>query len=152
ERVTAAKPRPKGRNGAALILDAKRNRLLLHGGDGGPNSENGFTPLDDLWEFSLSKHSWRRLQTAGVAPEPRWNHARAIDDRVGGAYLFGGAGYVGERIVRDNVIFNLNLDDLKGGRLECKGSAPTPVEGTSLTFDEQQGALLVAGGLSLADE
>ena len=44
---------PRARNGCCMVLDSKRNRLILHGGDGGPHPTFGFIPLDDLWEFDL---------------------------------------------------------------------------------------------------
>ncbi len=42
-----------GREGAATVLDAKRDRLLLHGGDGGLHPTYGYTPLSDLWAYDL---------------------------------------------------------------------------------------------------
>lgn len=140
---------PPERNGCCLVVDAKRNRLILHGGDGGPHPVRGFTPLDDLWSFDLASKNWRKLMPKGRAPEPRWNHATAVDPERSVMYIFGGVGYVKTRLVADRDIHVLDLGSLKWTRLTSARDRPWAMMGTSLTFDSASRLLLVAGGLSL---
>ncbi len=142
-------PAPRGRNGACLAADHAGNRLLLHGGDGGPHPTYGYIPLDDLWSYDLEKQRWTRLDPSGAAPEPRWNHAAAIDQQRRILYVFGGAGYTREGLVADYDIFALDLRPLRWRKLPSMYRPPRPVQGTSLTFDEDADVLLVAGGLRL---
>lgn len=142
---------PPARNGCAMVLDAKRDRLVLFGGDGGPHPQYGFTPLNDLWAFDLTKGTWTNLTSSGDVPGPRWNLASAVDHAGGRMFIFGGVGYVNDTLVRDSFVFELDLGDLKWTKHESKGHQPVPVEGATLTYDERQRLLVVVGGLSLAD-
>jgi len=142
---------PRGRNGAGMVLDRARQRLILFGGDGGPHPKYGFTPLNDLWAYDLRKNAWQELTAKGDVPEPRWNHAVAVNEASGTMYLFGGAGYVGQRQVRDQDVFELDLAKLTWGKRAARGTPPPPLEGASLTHDTAANVLMVAGGLSLED-
>lgn len=143
-----AKGDPPARNGLVMAYDGGGNRLLVHGGDGGPSGDVGFTPLDDLWSFDLAKKEWKQIDPNGDMPSPRWAHSGAFDAKARKWYLFGGGG--GSAGFNDVHVF-----DAAGGRwklLHTKGDAPPPTEATSLTFDPEAGALLVVGGLSIADQ
>jgi N-acetylneuraminic acid mutarotase len=142
---------PPARNGCAMVADTARNRLLVHGGDGGPTAFGGFDSLDDLWAFDLKAKQWRQLKPTGAVPPERWNHAVAIDPQHGRMFIFGGAGYDLGRSLIDRDVFVLDLDRLVWTKLPALGEPPPPVEGTSLTYDDHRNLLMVAGGLSLAD-
>jgi hypothetical protein len=142
---------PLARNGCVMVLDAKRDRVLLHGGDGGPHPTYGFTPLDDLWAYDLAASKWNRLRPKGEVPEPRWNHAAVIVPEADRMYIFGGAGYVGEELVVDRQGFELDLDKLEWKRLAASEKLPPPLQGMSLTYDPRAEVLLVVGGMSMAD-
>ncbi len=150
KQLESAGPGPRARNGACMAVDDAGNRLLMHGGDGGPHPTYGFIPLDDLWSYDLAENRWTRLEPSGAAPEPRWNHAATIDRERRILYVFGGAGYTAAGLVTDNEVFALDLRSLKWRRLPAKGRPPLPVEGATLTFDAPANVLLVAGGLRLA--
>lgn len=142
---------PPARNGCAMVPDTRKNRLLVHGGDGGPTVSGGFDSLDDLWAFDLDARKWRQLSPTGAVPPERWNHAVAIDPEHRRMFIFGGAGNVRGRSLTDQDVYVLNLDRLVWTKLPAPGDQPPPVEGTSLTYDAHRNLLLVAGGLSLAD-
>ncbi len=152
ETVTQEDNWPPARNGSCMVVDTKRNRLILHGGDSGPHPTYGFIPLDDLWEFDLDKKQWRKLKPTGAIPEPRWNHSSTIDIKRGVMYIFGGAGYIGNRLVADRDIFALDLETLVWTRLVSKKDRAWPLQGASLTHDAPLNLLLVVGGLSLKEK
>lgn len=143
--------RPRARNGAVMVLDADRDRLLLHGGDGGPHPQYGFTPLDDLWAYDLGTKRWTCLEPQGDVPPPRWNHCAAIDRQGKRMFLFGGAGYTDETLVLENCMYELDLERLVWSRHTQGGECPVPVQGATLTYDAGAGVLVLLGGLSMAD-
>lgn len=143
---------PPARNGMIFVCDDKRDRLLLHSGNGGPHPKFGFTPLDDLWTYDLKKAIWTRIDSKGEAPRPRWNLAGALDADGDKLYEFGGSGYVLAPTftpVADARIHVLDLATLTWSTMPRQAHSPRPVEGTSLTFDPEARALVVVGGLSL---
>jgi hypothetical protein len=139
------------RNGCVMVLDAKRDRLLVFGGDGGPDAKLGFTPLNDLWAIELRGGTWSKLTSNGDVPAPRWNLAGAVDNAGGRMFVFGGAGHLHGALVRDNFVFELDMAQLKWTKHEGKGRQPAPMEGATLTYDPSKELLVVVGGLSLAD-
>lgn len=143
---------PPARNGMVLVADGPRNRLLLHGGDGGPHPQYGYTPLRDFWAFDLKRREWSRQFIDDNAPAARWNHSAAIDSTGEKLYVFGGAGYVlypkPERVM-DTDIFVLDLKTDQWSKMPKSKRTPRPVQGTTLTFDERANALVVVGGLTI---
>lgn len=152
-RLSNVKNAPPARNGGVMVIDRSRDRLVLHGGDGGPHPQNGFTPLDDLWSYDLATERWKKLSPVGSPPDPRWNHSATIDHASGKMYLFGGTGYTSTlRLVRDRDLFILDLDSLNWTRQRCWGECPDSRQGATLTFDEATAALVLVGGLRTSDE
>ncbi len=149
--VDAGQQHPPARNGCVMVLDQKRDRILVHGGDGGPHPKYGFTPLNDLWAFDLSTKKWTQLKPAGQLPTARWNHSGAVDQQHGKMYVYGGAGYVDEKRVIDNDVFELDLEKLTWTRRVGHGDSPTPVQGATMTYDPSADVLVVVGGLSLIE-
>lgn len=142
---------PPARNGCVMLHDAKRDRLLLHGGDGGPHPQYGFTPLNDLWTYNLVDGEWIRLHPKGNVLKPRWNHAGTIVSEEDRMFIFGGAGYAGESLVTDRQGFVLDIEKLEWTRLAASEKLPPPLQGMSLTYDPRADVLVVVGGLSMAD-
>ncbi len=142
---------PPARNGCVMVLDGLRDRLLLFAGDGGPHPKYGYTPLNDLWAFDLPGGTWTQLASAADAPAPRWNLAAAVDNTRGRMFVFGGAGYVKDKPVRDSFVFELDMAKLTWTKHAGKGKQPPPMEGATLTYDPGKDLLVVVGGLSIAD-
>jgi hypothetical protein len=143
---------PPPRNGCVMVLDSKHDRLLVHGGDGGPDPKRGFTPLDDLWSYDLSAGRWTQLTPTGDVPAPRWNHSGTIDSASAKLFIFGGAGYTASGLVAENDVYELDLQKTAWRRLPHDSAVPTPVEGATLTYDPVAKSLLLVGGLSLAEK
>ncbi|MEK6644436.1 MAG: kelch repeat-containing protein [Planctomycetota bacterium] len=142
--------RPKGRNGHVFVADSSKNRLLLHSGDRGTHPKYGFLPGKDLWEYDDRDNEWRKLEPTGDVPGPRWNHSGALDARGRRLFVYGGAGYEDDRAVIDQDIFCLDLDNLRWKRLSTKGKKPPPLQGATLTLNNDRNKLMLVGGLSLA--
>lgn len=152
-RLGSREDAPPARNGCVMVIDLPRDRLILHGGDGGIHPEYGFTPLADLWSYDLALGKWRRLSPTGTPPGPRWNHSAAVDHDSGKMYVFGGSGYTSTlRPVRDRDIFILNLKSLIWTRRRCSGECPDSRQGATLTFDDAVAVLVLVGGLRISDE
>ena len=149
--VDVGQLQPPPRNGCVMVLDQQGDRLVVHGGDGGSHPTYGFTPLDDLWAFDLTKQRWSRLNPRGQAPEARWNHAGTVDHEKRKMFIFGGSGHIDGEVVRDNCVFELDLDSLAWTRHAVRGDPPTPLMGATMTYDVFAHVLVVVGGLSLAD-
>jgi len=143
---------PPARNGSVMVFDSARDRLVLHGGDGGSHPTYGYTPLADLWSFDLKETKWSELATTGDVPTPRWNHSATIDAVAGEMFIFGGTGYIGEgQVVADDDLYSLDLAMLTWKRLKCSSPRPASVRGASMTFDGRLRALVLVGGLSDLD-
>ncbi len=149
-KLTPKGKRPKGRNGFVFVADSAKRRLLLHGGDRGTDPTRGYLPGRDLWEYDLDKNEWRKLDPTGDIPGSRWNHSGTLDLDGRRLFLYGGAGYEGDRGVIDQDVFCLDLDRLTWKKLPAKDIKPPPLEGASLTYDQKTKCLVLTGGLSLA--
>jgi len=76
---------PSPRAGATMVLDAARRRALVFGGWDGAHI------LNDTWMLTLDpKPSWTLLETGGVAPPPRVDHAAVFDPEGRRMLVFGG--------------------------------------------------------------
>jgi Galactose oxidase, central domain/Kelch motif/Secretion system C-terminal sorting domain len=98
---------PGARNGHCLWIDASQN-IWVFGGQGYDNNANdGVVFLNDLWEYSSSKWSWksgsesgdnkgvygtRGTQSSSNVPGSRWG-ASGMQDASGAFWVFGGTGY-----------------------------------------------------------
>ena len=141
EKIDAKGTRPSGRNGAPLVFDAPRHRLIVCGRDGGTGKS--FRPLADCWQFDIESNTWAPLPAVGVAPTARWHAAMALDPSRGKAYLFGGAGNGGF----DATLYELDLPTDAWRPVRTTGSPPPSLQGATFTFDSANGVLLLAGGL-----
>lgn len=89
-----AVPSPSPRAGSAVVLDSRRHRVLLFGGQQSPFSlygPNGWDVVvdNDLWSYSLDTHTWTQLVTSGYAT-PRCHAAAVYDSLNDRLVVFGG--------------------------------------------------------------
>lgn len=68
---------PKARSSTVLGIDTTTGTLWLHGGNASNNGLN-FTPLGDVWSFTLGQAGWKSFKTTGKAPVARIMHAGAV--------------------------------------------------------------------------
>jgi hypothetical protein len=134
---------PAPRNGAVLAYDSVAECLILAYGDGGTHPTLGFTPLDDLWRFDISRTQWTRVSAKGSGPDARWHPMMAVNSTGRRLYLLGGAGHG----ANDRALYELDLDKNEWQRHRPSGNWPPSLQGASLTFDPDNNVLLLVGGL-----
>lgn len=121
---------PPGRKRAAMAYDAKRDRVVLFGG-------NSFgVDLGDTWEFDGKQNVWSLVATGG--PAPRSGHAMAYDP------------------LRQRVVLVGGDCGGCGGTYEWDGSSwvffagPTPRAGAGLVWDVDRSRMVLFGGRTSA--
>jgi N-acetylneuraminic acid mutarotase len=77
-------PSPRARH--AVALDAKRDRMLVHGGRYREAESGNYTLYDELWALDLSTDTWSLIATGG--PSPRITHTIEVSDDT--LLLYGG--------------------------------------------------------------
>ena len=138
--LVSSGPSPMPREGAAMIYDPLRDRVLLFGGwsDFAP-------PLNDLWELRLSEPAtWTHVDVSGRSPAGR-GYASAVYDPVHDAMIvFGGLG-VQNGPFADTWSLSLSrvpewheLEDSTAG-LGARGL-------TSLAYDPRRNRVVMFGG------
>ncbi|KNC49026.1 acyl-CoA binding protein [Thecamonas trahens ATCC 50062] len=114
-RVTQSGDVPSARSYHAIARWTPEKLLLFGGFD--------HSYCDDLYELDLTspeEPEWRRLETGGDQPMPRYGHSfTTVGSR---AYLFGGKGHA--NVFFGNELEVLDLDTLTWSVLETSGEAP----------------------------
>lgn len=64
--------KPPARLGHTLVLDSRRQRLVLFGGQA-----SGF--FNDTWAYDLAQNRWSRIAADGAAPSRRYGHSAILD-------------------------------------------------------------------------
>lgn len=125
---------PPARNGAAMVYDAARQRLVLFGG-----TSSGSSAMGDLWEWDGT--GW--LQRAAVpAPPPRRLHAMAFDRERGVTVLFGG--------LDNNPSVLSDLWEWNGASwaLRTPTAGPLGRQQAAMAFDPVRRSVLLHGGMT----
>lgn len=135
-RVAPDGTRPGGREGATLVYDGSRNRLVLFGG-----YNAGY--LSDLWAFDLASESWTRLPDFGGAG--RTGHVAALDASGNKMVVFGGASLTG--LLNDIRVFDL-VNNVWLAPPPTSGTAPSAREWASAFVDGATNSLVISGGSS----
>jgi Dictyostelium (slime mold) repeat/Galactose oxidase, central domain len=86
-RVADGDPSPGLREGATMVYDVARERIVLFGGE-----DPSGALLDDTWEYDGQSGSWEQRVVAGPNPPPRVDAAMTYDARMGRTVLLGGEG------------------------------------------------------------
>ncbi len=133
-RVRPDGTRPGGRDGASMIYDGARNRMVVFGGYNG-----GY--LADLWAFDLASESWTRLPDFGGAG--RTGHSAILDPSGTKMIVFGGASLTG--LLNDVRVFDL-ANNVWLTAPTVSGTAPTVREWASTFVDGASNSLIVTGG------
>ncbi len=126
---------PSSREGASMIYDPIRDRLVLFGGASTSFEEN------DTWALSLAGvPAWTRLTTSGVLPVARYRHAAVYDSRRDRMVISGGhdmgLGY--------GDVWALPLQSLVWRRLLPTGNTPRATGHVSV-YDPLLDRIVIAG-------
>jgi hypothetical protein len=127
---------PIGWNGAAMIVDPVRDRLVLYGGS------NNCGPTRDAWTRSLADSGrWRRLEAVGPGPATKVDGAAVYDPVRDRMVVFGG-------FYTDGV-WALSLSGMPTWtRLAAPGSGPGDRQGVRAIYDPVGDRMLAFGGYS----
>ena len=100
--------RPAARWSAAYGFDPVGRRLVVFGGQTGPDASG--TSLDDTWALSLDgEPTWTELGTAGAAPAARRSPAGAVRVTADGAELIVATGYTPSTGQHHDDVWSLDL-------------------------------------------
>jgi len=123
---------PDPRAFAASAFDAKRQGVVLFGGQGADGAA-----LGDTWEFSQGR--WDRLTVDVLAPAARWGATAVYDSIDGYTLLFGGTN--GSVLFSDSWVFNRS-----GWHLLAPAVAPPARADATASYDPALGAVVLFGG------
>lgn len=127
---------PIARTGACLSFDSSQGKFILFGGRGNSNL------LNDTWLFDPNNFTWTEL-TPLNSPSARSFASMVFDSTSSSSVLFGGGSNTG--IVNDTWTFQLATTTWT--RLNPPTS-PFPRYATMMSFDSQNGNILLFGGTS----
>jgi hypothetical protein len=138
---------PPGRSYPAAVIDTRRDRLILFGG-------NGAAPLNDLWALPLAAgSSWQPLAAGGTPPSPRFGHSAVYDAARDRVLVFGGIDHpfsAGTGGVSD--LWELTLDPApQWHQLQSDGFLLTGRGFQTMTLDPTRDRLVLYGGTDLID-
>ena len=128
--------RPPGRSWASLVVDSKRHRAVLFGGE-----DATLAPLGDTWEWDGA--AWADV-TPASSPPARARHAMTFDAARGRTVLFGG-----DTGIAQSSIFNNDTWEWDGAAwtLRSTPSSPSPRLSHALAYDSARGRPILFGGL-----
>jgi len=136
--ISPAGPGPNGRYAAGAVFDRTRGRLLLTGGDDGPNRHG------DAWAVSIDDDpAWSDV-TPQVWPTARSGHATAYDSRRDRMLVVGGSNALASGVTD---VWEVSLGMQPGWtRLSSRGAPPSGRQQQSAIYDTARDRLIVFGG------
>ena len=148
-KLEVAGPGPSIRREASVILDARRDRLVVFGGRTIPAGEI----LGDAWTLDLgtSPLRWTSLVPAdGVAPGRRWGHSAIYDEACDRMVIHGGTGPTEfEPLGLLDDVWALSLGSSPTWtKLTPEGTPPPAHYEHSAMYDRRRGRMVVFGGYS----
>jgi hypothetical protein len=149
--LSPAGPLPTGRAYVSAIYDARRNRVVMFGGEYlKPNTyPYQLLPLDEVWELSLDgTPTWRFIPPVAPVPQARYGHFAAWDSLADRLVIYGGTGAAGTYLTSD--LWSLALSDPDTARWSPLEASGTPGrQSTTAIFDPVRRCLVMGGGCEL---
>lgn len=147
--LTPTGPSPAGRWSAAYGYDPVRRRLVVFGGQTGPDASG--TARQDAWALSLDGDpAWTELARTGARPDPRRSPASAVRVVDGEAQLVVSMGLTVGTGEHHRDVWSLDLGDDSAEWVELTGDelgpAPSPRRSASAVHDPVHDRLLVTFG------
>ena len=69
---------PPSRARHVAVLDAARDRMVIHGGRSRDETSGPYTQRNDVWALDLTNDTWTELDTSGGGPSARSSHGAAV--------------------------------------------------------------------------
>jgi hypothetical protein len=135
---------PSPRASTAIAYDAKRERLVLFGGN---SSTNGlaFKPEADTFTFDLKTNTWTKLDTP-MAPKARLFHTLVVNPDSDKAYLYSGGD---ENAFAGPFLKDAHALDLASGAwapLQTSGDVPLARINAGGFYDSMHKKIVIFGG------
>lgn len=130
------KDAPSGRISAAMVHDAREDRVVLFGGYSG-------NFLGDTWSYDPGNATWTELFPA-VGPTSRAYAASAYDSRTDRVFLFGGLG-VSYQVLRDLWEFDLRNDTWTN---MTAAQGPPARDAAAMAYDRSSDRIVLFGGIA----
>ncbi len=155
--LTPAGPMPAARWSAGYGYDPVRRRLVVFGGQTGPDGTG--SQLQDTWALTLDgTTSWTRLAESGPQPAPRRSPAAAVRVAAGGTQLVIATGLTsatgGGPAVHHNDVWSLDLGDDSAQWVQLAADSPSagpaPRRSASAVWDPAADRLVVVFGRDAA--
>ena len=136
-RLNPAGTPPSPRALHAAVYDDRRDRMMVFGGRGGP-------AVNDLWELTFSGSlEWRRIDTIGTPPAPRFDHVVVFDPSRYRILVFGGMDAGGAF----NDAWSLSLAGTPTWtEISTSGNRPSARGGAQGIYDSVRDRIIVFGG------
>jgi hypothetical protein len=145
-RVDIPGPAPRPRGWASVVLDTRRNRMIVFGG-----RSAGEELLNDCWAWPLDGSTgWVRLDPKGEAPKARFGHTAIYDERQDRIIVFGGNEDRNPGTSPPlNDLWSLDLSGLGSWHeLHPAGVQPPGRMWHAAVFDSRRDRMVLFGGLS----
>jgi hypothetical protein len=133
--ISPAEGNPGRRCLHSASYDAARHRMIIYGGQ-----RSG--PLDDIWALDLATQQWAELGPA-ERQGGRFYTANVYDAGNDRVLIFGGNLGSGGL---SNELWSFDLEGEAWSLLEPMGEPPTPREGATGLYLEEEGRMVVFGG------
>jgi len=134
---------PAPRGWCSLVVDSRRNRLVLFGG-----RTVGDRTLDDVWTWPLDGSSgWIRIDPQGTPPTARFGHTAIYDEKRDRLVVYGGCNEgIGFGPSLGDV-WALNLGDAPAwSKIQPEGQLPDGRQEHTAVYDAVRDRMVVFGG------
>ena len=144
-----AGPAPAARWSAGYGYDPVRRRLVVFGGQTGPDGTG--SPLQDTWALALDGDAgWTRLAESGPQPEPRRSPAAAVRVGPDGAQFLIASGLTASTGAHHNDVWSLDLGDDSAQwvqlAVDSPSTAPAPRRSASAVWDPATDRIVIGFG------
>jgi hypothetical protein len=137
--LTPAGSMPSGRRAPGGAVDLLRNRLIVVGGDEGPQR------TADVWSLELDEEPvWSEIEPSPVWPVGRWGHALIHDPSRNRFLIIGGSSSVDPGVMD---VWEYSLDSkLPWKRIDTSGVRPPGRQQHTAIYDPVGDRVVVFGG------
>jgi hypothetical protein len=137
---------PEAREHAAVIVDEKRDRVIVIGGSG---YRPYLTPLTDVWQFSLQTDTWAPLQSPGSMLSGGSRRVAQIPGQQV-AYLFGGYG-AGQQTHNELIQVDFSMETPTFANVP-QDNPPPPRALHAFVYDAKLAQFLLFGGVTIGKD
>ncbi|RIL11585.1 hypothetical protein DCC79_04345 [bacterium] len=140
---------PGPRFAHSAVYDGAARRMVVFGG-----TRDWVTALDDVWALDLAggwgAAAWARLDPAGLAPEPRYDHGAVYLPHLRWMLVYGGS-LDGKNEVDTLYALDLGAAPPRWIEIQPPGKRPEAVKGLAAAYDAATNTAVFHGGTKGAE-